>query len=149
MRVFFMFLVLAATVFVSCSGNDVDTPNPEPQMMDQTWTLVRMAGSFEGSTQEGSAMEWQEEYRFFVDGHFNKLRMRQGDTLRAMGTFEAVEYDNDVQDYLELSFSQGTPLAGSCFGNDKELLRYLNDTTLISTWQECDGPGLEYVLQQH
>lgn len=117
------------------------------QLQDQTWTLVRMSGSFEGSEREGEAMEWQEDYRFFVDGRFAKTRISEGDTIKATGTFEAVEFDNDAHDYLELTFTSGGALVGSCSGNDQELLRYSSATTLVSTWQTCDGPGLEYVLE--
>jgi len=147
MRIFTGLLLCFALLLVSCSGNEEEAMDMGAQLQDQTWTLVRMSGSFEGSEREGEAMEWQEDYRFFVDGRFEKTRISKGDTQRAMGTFEAVEFDNDAHDYLQLTFTSGRALVGSCSGNDQELLRYSSATSLVSLWQACDGPELEYVLQ--
>jgi hypothetical protein len=147
MRGFFVVLLSSTIVLASCSGNEIATSDVDAKLQDQLWTLVRMNGSFEGSMREGDAMEWQEEYRFYMDGYFEKIRILNGDTLKANGTFEAVEYDNDPLDYLELTFTNGLDLVGSCLGNNKEVLRYVDANLLMSTWQACDGPGLEYALK--
>ncbi|MFS4468679.1 hypothetical protein [Maribacter sp. 2210JD10-5] len=132
---------------VSCSIDDgMESKTVELQFTSQTWKLIRMTGSFVGSVTEGDAMDWQETYVFNPDGTFLKSRTRQGMIIEASGTFEVVEFANDDQDYLELVFLKGTELAGNCYGNNSETLVYRSPKELSSTWQACDGPGLDYVL---
>ena len=68
--------------------------------------------------------------------------------FEATGSFEVVEYENDLNHYLELTFETGNEIAGNCTGDDKELLVYRNSTTISSLWMACDGPGLDYSLSK-
>jgi len=46
--------------------------------------------------------------------------------------------------YLELTYENDSEIIGSCYGNLKEELYFKANNSLSSTWQNCDGPGLEY-----
>ncbi|MFS4415970.1 hypothetical protein [Maribacter sp. 2307ULW6-5] len=137
--------VLVALLFGACVNEGMDADADGLEADAQRWQLVQMGGS-EGSLMQGTEMEWQETYVFHPDGTFVKTRTTAAGTLEATGVFQAVEYDNDDRDYLELSFTTGDALAGGCGGAGQETLIYLGSERLASTWQACDGPGLEYVL---
>ena len=118
----------------------------ELQFVDQKWELARMTGSMVNSTTIGADMEWQEYYVFTPDGTFQKIRTRTGVVSKATGTFEVTEYENDDEDYLELTYTEGLELIGNCSGNQKEVLIYRSATEFSNTLMACDGLGLDYVL---
>lgn len=133
-------------MFFSCSVEDYREDDINLQYTVQKWELVRMTGSFVNSETTGDEMEWQEYYIFSPDGTFLKSRTIDGLTVEAWGTFEVVEYDNDDMDYLELVYTSGQELIGSCNGDRTEILVYRSEKTISNTWQACDGPGLDYNL---
>lgn len=133
-------------MFFSCSVEDYREDDINLQYTVQKWELVRMTGSFVNSETTGDDMEWQEYYIFSPDGTFLKSRTIGGLTVEAWGTFEVVEYDNDDMDYLELVYTSGQELIGSCNGDRTEILVYRSEKTISNTWQACDGPGLDYNL---
>ena len=45
---------------------------------------------------------------------------------------------------MVLTYAAASPIIGACTTEPKETLALKNDDTLVSTWQNCDGPGLEY-----
>ena len=131
----------------SCTEPDnSQVEDTELQFVDQKWELVRMTGSMVNSTTIGADMEWQEYYMFTPDGTFQKIRTRTGVISKATGSFEVTEYENDNEDYLELTYTEGLELIGNCSGNQKEVLIYRSATEFSNTWMTCDGPGLDYVL---
>ena len=131
----------------SCTEPDnSQVEDTELQFVDQKWELVRMTGSMVNSTTIGADMEWQEYYVFTPDGTFQKIRTRTGVVSKATGTFEVTEYENDDEDYLELTYMEGLELIGNCSSDQKEVLIYRSATEFSNTWMACDGPGLDYVL---
>ena len=52
-------------------------------------------------------MAWQEYYMFSPAGTFVKSRARDEMITEANGTFEVVEFENDSEQYLLLSFESG------------------------------------------
>ena len=131
----------------SCTEPDnSQVEDTELQFVDQKWELVRMTGSMVNSTTIGGDMEWQEYYVFTPDGTFQKIRTRTGVVSKATGTFEVTEYENDDEDYLELTYTEGLELIGNCSGNQKEVLIYRSATEFSNTLMACDGLGLDYVL---
>lgn len=131
----------------SCTEPDnSQVEDTELQFVDQKWELARMTGSMVNSTTIGADMEWQEYYVFTLDGTFQKIRTRTGVVSKATGTFEVTEYENDDEDYLELTYTEGLELIGNCSGNQKEVLIYRSATEFSNTLMACDGLGLDYVL---
>ena len=141
-----LILLLLSMMFFSCSVEDYREDDINLQYTVQKWELVRMTGSFVNSETTGDDMEWQEYYIFSPDGTFLKSRTIDGLTVEAWGAFEVVEYDNDDLDYLELVYTSGQELIGSCNGDRTEILVYRSEKTISNTWQACDGPGLDYNL---
>ncbi|WP_405412471.1 hypothetical protein [Maribacter sp. Asnod1-A12] len=143
-----IFLILV--VYASCA-NDDDFGLESSQFVfsEQKWELVEMSGSFQNSETTSEEMEWQEYYIFSPEGTFIKTRIVDEKVAEATGTFEVVEYDNDLNHFLELTFETGNELAGNCTGDDKELLMYLTSTSISSLWMACDGPGLTYSLSKN
>ena len=142
-------IVVLTLMLFSCSTPDTsDIEEISLQFGSQKWELVRMTGSFINSETTGDDMEWQEYYIFNPEGTFLKSREREGVIIEASGTFDVVEYDNDEADYLELTYKTGHELIGSCNGDGKEELVYRTQKELSNTWQACDGPGLDYVLEE-
>ena len=125
---------------ISCSNEDT---NP-PLVLDYygKWQLTEMSGSVINSVTTGPKMYWQEFYVFNTDGTFVKTRIKDNTTTTASGTFSVVTILDET--HLELTYSESSTLVGSCYGNLKEDLFINNNNLLVSTWQNCDGPGLVY-----
>lgn len=144
--VLFLFLIFLA----SCSSNDdFGLESIQFVFSEQKWELVQMTGSFQNSEITGEEMEWQEYYIFSPEGTFLKSRTIDGVIVEATGSFEVIEYDDDANHYLELTFETGNELAGNCTGDGKELLMYRTSTMISSLWMACDGPGLDYLLSKN
>jgi hypothetical protein len=45
---------------------------------------------------------------------------------------------------LILTYSIDSDIIGSCSSELKEELNFQSENVLLSTWQQCDGPGLKY-----
>ncbi|VXB31981.1 hypothetical protein [Maribacter litoralis] len=140
-------LLVCIVLLLSCSSDD-DYGLESTQFVyaEQQWTLVKMTGSFQNSETIGSEMEWQEYYTFSPEGTFIKSRTVDEVVYEATGSFEVIEFDNDPNHYLELTYQTGNTLVGNCTADDKELLVYRNSTIISSLWMACDGPGLDYEL---
>lgn len=143
-------LLVCIVLLLSCSSDD-DYGLESTQFVyaEQQWTLVKMTGSFQNSETTGSEMEWQEYYTFSPEGTFVKSRTVDEVVYEATGSFEVIEFDNDPNHYLELTYQTGNTLVGNCTGDDKELLMYRNSTMISSLWMACDGPGLDYELTKN
>lgn len=101
-----------------------------------------MSGSIANSVTTGSEMDWQESYVFNANRTFVKTRIQDNITTTASGTFSISKTSNET--HFELTYSKSSTLAGSCYGNLKEELFINSNNLLVSTWQNCDGPGLVY-----
>jgi hypothetical protein len=143
-------VLLLFILFTTSCANDDDFGLASTQFVfsEQKWELTKMSGSRANYETTGEEMEWQEYYIFSPEGTFIKSRTVDEEVTEATGTFEVVEYDNDLNHYLELTFKTGIALVGNCTGDDKELLMYRNSTMISSLWMACDGPGLDYELMK-
>ena len=128
------------TVFSSCT-KDPEEAKTTPDYLGK-WTLIKMSGSMINSVTTGASMEWQEAYLFKYDGTFEKSRIRGTVETKAVGTYTVIQYPDGK--YLELIYVKDSEIIGNCYGNLKEELYFATNTTLSSTWEACDGPGLEY-----
>lgn len=123
---------------ISCSSDDA---NPSLAYYGK-WQLIEMSGSIARSVTTGSEMDWQESYTFNTNGKFVKTRIKNNTTTTVSGTFSISKTSNET--HLELTYSESSTLVGSCYGNLKEELFINSNNLLVSTWQNCDGPGLVY-----
>lgn len=137
------FLVAIALVFFfsSCSKEDEKSTDTTESYIGK-WTLIKMSGSLVNSETTGAAMPYQEFYVFNDNGTFTKFRNRNADQTTASGTY--IVTNNNDRMILELTYPASSEIIGSCYGNQKEVLYFSNKDTLSSTWQHCDGPGLDY-----
>jgi hypothetical protein len=132
-------LITFLTIFNSCSKDNVVTDNTGYY---GKWTLIKMSGSMVNSETTGSAMEWQEFYLFNTNGTFTKSRERNGVKTTISGTYTTTNNPDGI--YFELTYPNDSEIIGSCYGNLKEELYVTENNTLLNTWKNCDGPGLEY-----
>lgn len=147
-----LLLLFAVIVsFYSCTKESDDTT----ETLDYTgkWELVKMTGNVEGSETTGSNMEWQESYIINENKTFTKTRTQGDSTKTVSGTYtfsEAGIVDESVSQevaYIEFIYDKTSEIIGSCnfSGNPKEYLYFTSKSKLKSTWESCDGPGLEYI----
>jgi len=115
------------------------------------WELIKMTGSVEGSEYTGSDMEWQETYVINEDETFLKTRVRGDSTVIVTGTYTFTErglldeVESDIKTHIEFSHNIDNAIIGNCYSNDTSEYLYFNtNNKLVSTWNACDGPGLEY-----
>lgn len=87
-------------------------------------------------------MEWQETYTFRTDGTFQKSRDRNGVITEASGTYNLINSSGNW--FLKLFFDGDSEIIGSCYIGLKEEMYFQSENTFVSTWQNCDGPGLKY-----
>ncbi|WP_276497799.1 hypothetical protein [Pontibacter litorisediminis] len=107
----------------------------------QKWQLVRMTGQIPNAELTGDKMAWQEYYLLNPDGSFTKVRQQGGVSTSASGTY--TYHSSSDEKYLELSYAAPSAIIGTCTSDSKERLTLIKDR-LQSSWQACDGPGLEY-----
>ncbi|WP_375436394.1 hypothetical protein [uncultured Hymenobacter sp.] len=134
-----LFLFLAP--LVSCQKEDlVEAPaTPYPQ----AWQLVKLTGQIPNYIKTGADLPWQETYVFQADSTFTKTRQQGQQIAEARGTFSVRNF-SDGQ-YTILTYAAANSLIGSCTTQAlQETLVFRANDTLVSTWQACDGPGLEY-----
>lgn len=132
---------------LSCSsGDDFGLESTEFVFSEQQWQLINMTGSSEGAETTGAEMEWQEYYIFSPNSSFKKMRTRNGIRETASGILTIVQYENDMDDYVELYFEKGSRIKGGCYSEPLEVLRFSSKGVMQSMWNACDGPGLTYRL---
>ena len=144
-------LLLFAVILVSsCTKESDDTL--EPFNYVGSWKLVKMTGSANGQSYTGSDMEWQETYVINEDKTFSKFRERGDSTISVSGTYTFTneglldDSQSELSTYIEFSFETDNAIIGNCYSNSTiEYLYFTTNNKLISTWEACDGPGLEYV----
>jgi len=116
------------------------------------WELVKMTGSVTDSETTGSDMEWQETYIINEDETFAKTRVHGDSTITVSGTYTLTEEglldesESDVIIYIAFLHNSDSKIIGNC--NSSRTTEYLYITSnnkLKSTWEACDGPGLEYI----
>lgn len=140
-------LVLAS--LYSCTKESDDSL--EPLNYVGSWKLVKMTGNWIGSEYTGSDMAWQETYLINDDATFTKTRVNEDTTIIASGTYNFAEdglldeSEVDIRTYIEFSYETANAIIGNCYSNRNiEYLYFTSNNKLISTWEACDGPGLEY-----
>jgi hypothetical protein len=134
----FIILFLVVTTFFSCSSDDV-RPFTDYQ---GKWELTQMTGRTANSEITGSAMEWQEFYLLDANGTFIKSRKQNGIVTEISGTFSLIKSSNS--NALQLTYKSESEIIGSCFSGLKEEMHFQSEKVFVSTWQQCDGPGLKY-----
>lgn len=116
------------------------------------WELVKMTGSANGSVYTGADMAWQETYIINDDETFTKTRVTEDTTIIVSGTYSFAEdglldeSESNVLRYINFIHDTKNNITGSCYSKSSTENLYFNaDNKLISTWEACDGPGLEYM----
>ncbi len=132
-----LFLIPTILLF-SCADEGITINEGFPQK----WVLVQMSGQTQAHPTTGADMEWQEFYEFGTDMNFTKQRTRDGIMSETSGSFTLVA--NSEEAIYELQFDTESEIIGSCLSGNREILRLQPNDILTSTWQNCDGPGLEY-----
>lgn len=125
--------------FYSCSN---DATSGDGKGYFGKWNLVKMSGTLSNSQTSGAAMEWQESYVLNTNRTFTKSRERNAIKTTISGTYTTANHPDGI--YLELTYPHDSEIIGSCYGNLKEELYIDENNTLLSSWKNCDGPGLEY-----
>lgn len=148
MRKIIAFVLVLFSVLSCSNEDDFGLESTQFVFSEQKWTLIQMSGNYKGSETTGNDMAWQEYYIFDPIGTFKKSRTKDEVTSEANGTFEVVEFENDSEHYLLLTFESGKELVGNCGDGVNELLMYKSPTKISSTWLACDGPGLDYELSK-
>ncbi|MEJ7645971.1 MAG: hypothetical protein WKF87_15355 [Chryseolinea sp.] len=135
------FLILSIIGVISCTSDDYVSVT---EATSKKWTLVSMSGSVSGVfPATGDSMSWQEYYVFNGDMTFAKFRDRDGIKSEAAGTYDSTSFS--TENFLELTFTSGTQLVGSCTSSQNtETLFFASEMEIRSTWSQCDGPGLVY-----
>ena len=132
-------IALVMCTFFSCARDDDFKFRQYPQK----WQLVKTTGQVANAAPlTGAAMPWQEDYLLNSDGTFTKSRSQDGAVTEASGSY-AFENLSDGN-YLILTFNSENALIGNCTAEPKEVLAVQTNEVLHSTWNACDGPGLEY-----
>ncbi|WP_236641986.1 hypothetical protein [Dokdonia sinensis] len=137
------FFVIALVMLITFACGEKSTTNVGSTEL-QTYNLTAMSsGQIVGDT--NNALEWEEAYMLGEDFSFEKVRVRDGETITASGNYERKAMDDG--EYLILNYEKAHPLIGNCSGDYTETLRIVDETKLQGTWIACDGPALTYTLK--
>jgi hypothetical protein len=118
--------------------------NDPDKLIVGEWELVSSVNAWTGEKLEGADLYYRETYLFRRDGKFTKTHQNEDGNLQASGTYSSEKLestsDSEIKFYLNLSFTAGYQIVGSCYGNKKEIMVYNVNKQLRNTWGECDGP---------
>jgi hypothetical protein len=131
-------LFFFVTALFSCSSDD-ESPFKDYK---GKWILTQMTGMTANSQTTGSEMQWQEFYVLDANGTFTKSREKDGFVIEITGTYSQI--NSSTGTVLLFTYSINSDIIGSCSSELKEELNFLSENVLLSTWQQCDGPGLKY-----
>jgi hypothetical protein len=131
-------LLFFVTALFSCSSDD-ESPFKDYK---GKWILTQMTGMTANSKTTGSEMQWQEFYVLDANGTFTKSREKDGFVIEITGTYSQI--NSSTGTVLLFTYSINSDIIGSCSSELKEELNFLSENVLLSTWQQCDGPGLKY-----
>ncbi|MFD2828383.1 hypothetical protein ACFSYG_18035 [Leeuwenhoekiella polynyae] len=137
-------MALFLGLFVSCTDDNGTTADLVQQETSVELNLVKMSGQVRGSETTGDEMSWQETYTLGSGMRFKKVRKSDENTLISEGDFDIVMINSDK--YLKFVHDSDSELIGNCTGDKIELLKYTSSDSLESTWNACDGPGLQYTF---
>ncbi len=139
-----LYFIFASVLLLSSCSKTIDALESKDFSINnypQTWKLIKMTGSQEGSESSGEEMEWQENYVFNSDGSFVKTRISTGELKSASGRYF---FNEEIQSFI-LDYGKSNPIIGSCGSAVEESLYYTKDSKILqSNWWACDGPGLFY-----
>lgn len=139
--------VLLCTLF-SCSIES----DPPPTLVPQgTWKLVRTHAQVPDSEATGTQMDFQETYQINADGTFVKTRVQEDTTTKAEGTYILEEEGYSLRGeavilFIKMVYEERNSIIASCTSSQlEEDLYFTWNHRLVSTWEACDGLGLEYI----
>jgi hypothetical protein len=135
--------ILLMVLMIGCSPAE-DTPG---FTMIGEWELVRSIDAWTGVETTGEDMWARETYIFSQDSTFRKQRIMDGVMSEATGGY--IESGGGSSPpfvrNVTLTFRSGFEIIGACTPSEGiELLRVLEDGTMVNTWAACDGPELFY-----
>ncbi|MFD1314289.1 hypothetical protein [Namhaeicola litoreus] len=133
-----LLVIFFLSTLLSCSNEEETKLNKYPQK----WILVKMTYHMTGTEVSGLDMPWQEIYLLNENGTFKKQRESEGAVTEESGLYKRIENNNET--LLEFHYKTPSEIVGSCTGNQLETLWLKTNNILVSTWLQCDGPGLEY-----
>ena len=136
----------------SCSKESEDL---DFQEYEGKWELVKMHGNIPDSETTGDDMEWQEIYVLNRDGTFLKTRVRNNITIASAGTYTVLDSSPEemtgitAEAYIILNHNSESGIIATCESSShREYLYFATREVMISTYAQCDGPGLEYRKQE-
>jgi hypothetical protein len=122
--------------------------NDPDKLIVGEWELVSSVNPWTGEKIEGEDLYYRQTYQFRRDGKFTKTQQNEDGNFQASGTYSTDKLeptpDSDIRFYLNLTFTDGDQIAGSCYGYEKELMVYRVNKQLRNTWAECDGHIFTY-----
>lgn len=133
-------LLILIITLVSCSSDEAVATGDVDYFGN--WELTKMSSAFTPAISFSNALEWKESYDFNENGTFTKTRLRDNKSITVSGTYVVTKTPNEIQ--FELTYEKDNDIIGSCSAEPKEILFINSSKKLFSTWQNCDGPELEY-----
>lgn len=142
-KIIVLFGLLAA--IYSCTKQDLGNSEYTGE-----WVLVKMEGSMAGTETTGEDIFWQETYTLRLDGTFVKTRTVDGVTTEVTGVYTVEDYephpmeDGTLEKFIVMTHSSENDIVASCSSSVQEYLYFTLEERMISTFRQCDGPGLTY-----
>ena len=138
--------ILVLTFIYSCAWENTNWTDPEYL---GKWELVKTSGNMRNSEKTGTDMEFQETYQLKKDGSFIKTRIAPNRTTEVEGTFSIEEEESTVpgeswRTVIKMEHEKKNSIIATCGSSLTEYLYFTTDDRMVSTWNACDGMGLEY-----
>lgn len=145
-------LLILCFFMISCTSNTGKSNKEGFQREDlsltsfpQKWSLYKITASLAGSESTGTNLPYEEYYIFRADNTFSKTRIRFLDFEKTIAKGSYKLDLNSEQFAYKLNYYQDSDLIENCTGDKKEYLYLDTDSnSLLSSWWNCDGPGLFY-----
>jgi len=120
--------------------------------LEGSWAISKIVVGWGQPDRAGAEIPFTDTYTFDADGTFMRNRVDGEIDRVASGVYEVSEtQESDPSIHLfrvNLTYHTGSDLASNCHSvgdeANRESLVVLEDHSLLTTWQMCDGPGYYY-----
>jgi len=133
---------------MACTEDNVPTTFD----IEGNWAISKVVVGWGQPDRSGAEIPFTDTYTFEADGTFTRKSV-DGEIERAASGVYVVSAreENDPSSHLfrvNLTYQTGADLASNCYSvsdeASREILVVLEDHSLVTTWQACDGPAYYY-----
>lgn len=135
-------LLFIAIALITLSACTTDQDELSVNQYTEKWELFNFISNQPNQLTNTISLDYQEYYYLSDDSTFFKRRVSNTTTKNMSGIYNFMSV-NDHK-YIVFKYDESNNFIGNCSNNLNEVLLYIDDNKIRNTWENCEGPTLEY-----